>query len=175
MKKILGIASVVIVLLSSCELPVSSYSSLGMIRSPSVNVNTLEEAKIFVADNIKYKTDMEVHGVNEYWQAPVETIERGTGDCEDMAILLGWLADSLGHEVKILTIKYEGYNHCLLTIDGKWCNPQTISVSSLRIDGKFMGTVLALDRCDYNSSNSIVTRVYSLEEALDRCLGYGSN
>jgi hypothetical protein len=42
----------------------------------------------WVGNNIKYRNDSVVHSSREYWQLPRETIQRGTGDCEDFAILL---------------------------------------------------------------------------------------
>jgi hypothetical protein len=54
----------------------------------------------WVGNNIKYKTDLEVHGVSEFWQFPNETMQLKTGDCEDFSILLcsllradGWAPD----------------------------------------------------------------------------------
>jgi len=41
-----------------------------------------------VANSITYKYDSYVHGVEEYWQLPKETLQLRTGDCEDYAILL---------------------------------------------------------------------------------------
>ena len=37
--------------------------------------------------NIRYKTDKESWDMIEYWQTPQETLEKGTGDCEDQTIL----------------------------------------------------------------------------------------
>jgi hypothetical protein len=42
----------------------------------------------WVAKQISYKNDQAVYGVSDYWQLPIETLERGAGDCEDHAILL---------------------------------------------------------------------------------------
>jgi hypothetical protein len=42
----------------------------------------------WVANNIRYEYDSDVHGVSEYWQLPIETNGLRTGDCEDYAILL---------------------------------------------------------------------------------------
>ncbi len=46
------------------------------------------EIRDWVANNIDYAYDSEVHGVPEYWQFPNETLMLGTGDCEDFSILL---------------------------------------------------------------------------------------
>ena len=35
---------------------------------------------------MRYVSDSDAHGEREFWQAPQETIARGTGDCEDFAI-----------------------------------------------------------------------------------------
>jgi hypothetical protein len=42
----------------------------------------------WVAANIDYKRDIDAHSVYDFWQLPMETLERRTGDCEDLAILL---------------------------------------------------------------------------------------
>ncbi len=56
----------------------------------------------WVGENIEYRDDSTVHGVDEYWQLGKETLERRTGDCEDLAILLcsllradGWGVDNV--------------------------------------------------------------------------------
>jgi predicted transglutaminase-like cysteine proteinase len=36
---------------------------------------------------ITYRSDAEIHGAQDVWQMPGETLKRGTGDCEDFAIL----------------------------------------------------------------------------------------
>ena len=41
----------------------------------------------WVADNIKYESDMDVWGTGDYWQTPEETLTLMTGDCEDFTIL----------------------------------------------------------------------------------------
>jgi Bacterial transglutaminase-like cysteine proteinase BTLCP len=33
-----------------------------------------------------YRSDREMHGVDDYWDAPFELMQRGAGDCEDFAI-----------------------------------------------------------------------------------------
>ena len=46
------------------------------------------EIRDWVAYNIDYTVDSEVHGVREFWQFPNETLTLRTGDCEDFSILL---------------------------------------------------------------------------------------
>jgi predicted transglutaminase-like cysteine proteinase len=41
-------------------------------------------------------TDKTAHGVEDYWQLPAETLQLGTGDCEDYAILLCSLLRAYG-------------------------------------------------------------------------------
>src|SRR6185436_11837930 len=40
-----------------------------------------------VNQRIRYVIDQISDGVPDYWQTPLETVARGTGDCEDFAIL----------------------------------------------------------------------------------------
>lgn len=55
-----------------------------------------EALRDWVSSHISYCSDQEVHGVSEYWQLPNETLQRGTGDCEDFAILLCSLLRAYG-------------------------------------------------------------------------------
>lgn len=47
-----------------------------------------EAIKQWVSTHITYVSDRQVHGFDEYWQLPTETLTLETGDCEDFAILL---------------------------------------------------------------------------------------
>jgi predicted transglutaminase-like cysteine proteinase len=58
--------------------------------------NDLDAIREWVATNIRYKTDRDNFGSNDYWQFPMETLERGSGDCEDIAILTCSLLRSYG-------------------------------------------------------------------------------
>jgi len=51
----------------------------------------------WVASNIQYAYDDQVYGGN-YWQLPRETLQHGTGDCEDYAILLVSLYRAVGYD-----------------------------------------------------------------------------
>jgi hypothetical protein len=50
----------------------------------------------YVKDKIKYVSDIKSWNEAEYWQIEQETMMKGTGDCEDMSILLYSLATKAG-------------------------------------------------------------------------------
>jgi len=56
-----------------------------------ISFDTAEEALEFATDEIRYKSDFENYGVMEAWANPEKTLEKGSGDCEDKAILLASL------------------------------------------------------------------------------------
>ena len=42
----------------------------------------------YIIQNIPYKSDQSNYGKGEFWCMPYETIEKGSGDCEDQGLLL---------------------------------------------------------------------------------------
>jgi transglutaminase-like putative cysteine protease len=83
-------------------------------------VTDLESA--FLYASMPYTLDSDTHGTEEYWQGPGETMDRGTGDCEDFAILFSALAEELGHDAKVVFC----YGHCVSRVDGKYYDPTPI-------------------------------------------------
>jgi hypothetical protein len=67
-----------------------------IIQREAVAFNDFERLRDWVSSYISYTSDQDVHGVSEYWQLPMETIELRTGDCEDFAILLCSLLRAYG-------------------------------------------------------------------------------
>jgi hypothetical protein len=82
----------------------------------------------WIAKNIGYKYDN-----GDYWQSPKETMNRGTGDCEDMAILyINILYVKFGIKSDLALIQesrqvVEGgkYNHAVVSLpDGRLISAQ---------------------------------------------------
>ena len=46
----------------------------------------LQAVNAFFNRHIRYGEDLEVWGQLDYWASPLETLERGAGDCEDFAL-----------------------------------------------------------------------------------------
>lgn len=65
---------------------------------------TLSFEEIRDLDFITYKSDMEVQGVMEYPQYPIETLFLGTGDCEDIAILQCALLMAKGYNTTLIRV-----------------------------------------------------------------------
>ena len=64
---------------------------------------TLEMAALYkwVRDNIRYRFDP----VSMEWlQSPNRTLRERAGDCDDIAVLLGALAESIGYKTRLLTV-----------------------------------------------------------------------
>ena len=73
---------------------------------------------MFVQDYIKYVGDEEARGQLEFWQYPEDTLIRGTGDCEDGAILMKTLTLCAGvpdWKVKIVAGNVKGGGHAYCT------------------------------------------------------------
>jgi hypothetical protein len=82
----------------------------------------------WVAANVEYKSDEEQWGVEDYWQAPEETLTLYTGDCEDFAILLCTLLRAYGIPAEQMYVAVgvdnQEYGHAFLIenwyLDGEW-------------------------------------------------------
>ena len=53
----------------------------------SANVqDQLASVNKFFNQRVRWRTDSEIYGVEDFWATPAETLGRGTGDCEDFTI-----------------------------------------------------------------------------------------
>ncbi len=48
--------------------------------------------------SITYEYDSDIHGTEEYWQFPLETLFLNSGDCEDTSILFCAIASAMGYD-----------------------------------------------------------------------------
>jgi predicted transglutaminase-like cysteine proteinase len=62
--------------------------ALSIVDKNDSNDDKMTKIIGWVIDNIEYVSDLTNYGAMEYWAMPVETIGRGTADCEDMAFLI---------------------------------------------------------------------------------------
>ena len=120
-------------LLTSCVLSVTDYDdaedvSIAEARRPPLEFASIE-AVLSYAETIRYRSDERVHGVEEYWQCPYETWERGTGDCEDWAIFVAFFAESLGHQATLVAVTLStGEAHAVVRLDGRFVDAYSDSI-----------------------------------------------
>lgn len=79
---------------------------------------TMLKCCLFVQDYIQYVSDQESRQQVEFWQNPEDTVARGTGDCEDGAILMKSLTMCAGvpdWKVKIVAGNVKGGGHAYCT------------------------------------------------------------
>jgi len=82
----------------------------------ATTLQTTNEIYTFVAENIKVIPD-----IQDYWQTPIETLNRAAGDCEDIANLLCSLLRAANHEayVYIYYIPERIENHAVVLYNNK--------------------------------------------------------
>ena len=59
---------------------------------------------ISFVQSLRYVTDLESKGDQEYVRFPVETLVDGVGDCEDMAILAATILHEMGYDVMLVIL-----------------------------------------------------------------------
>jgi predicted transglutaminase-like cysteine proteinase len=80
----------------------------------------LEKVNRFFNTRIRFASDMEVWGVEDYWATPIEFLCKGTGDCEDYAIAKYFTLKAMevaDEKLRITYVKALQYNihHMVLT------------------------------------------------------------
>lgn len=53
---------------------------------PSTDLELLGQVNRFVNGSVLFGEDLDIWGEEDYWATPYETLQRGRGDCEDIAI-----------------------------------------------------------------------------------------
>ena len=96
-----------------------------------IEVLIIEDAFIYVHDNITYKAD-----TSDYWQIPEETDQLKTGDCEDMAILFMYLCKTkLNINSDLVYIEKGSDSHVLPKINGTFYEIKNFFTCTVLIDG----------------------------------------
>lgn len=74
-----------------------------------VVLNSPQEIGQYIHDNIQYTRD-----VTDHWQRPEETLTRGKGDCEDIALLAKYYLNNIGIKTRIVifTGTRDGQERC---------------------------------------------------------------
>lgn len=91
--------------------------------------------------SIRANSDLSQYGVDDFWSAPLATIEKGAGDCEDYAILKYLALREAGispDDLRLLIVSYPRRRiiHAVLAVhsDGEWLlldNLTMVMVNSL--------------------------------------------
>lgn len=74
-----------------------------------------------VNDLLTYASDEEVYGVGDYWATLEESLTRGKGDCEDIAIAKMWLLNAAGVDLShmrlvVLKDTLRNLDHAVLSV-----------------------------------------------------------
>lgn len=82
-------------------------------------IDTVNKA---VNSGLKYKRDLDSYGVQDYWATVDETLTRGTGDCEEFAILKMWMLLAAGFDrsqirLQLVKLLKTGEDHAILVVD----------------------------------------------------------
>jgi predicted transglutaminase-like cysteine proteinase len=82
--------------------PVCASPALRRLKETLGEARRLDERSAAAAINravngvINHKSDRELYGVADYWAGFRATVERGAGDCEDIALVKMWMLNALG-------------------------------------------------------------------------------
>jgi predicted transglutaminase-like cysteine proteinase len=64
----------------------------------------LQAANEWVNAALAYASDEEVYGVGDHWATLAETLDKGRGDCEDIAIVKMWLLNAAGVKLSAMRL-----------------------------------------------------------------------
>ncbi len=78
-----------------------------------------------VWNSLRYASDRDLYGRDDYWATPSETARLGAGDCEDFAIAKYYTLRDLGHDegslrLALVTLRATGEPHMLLCVRARY-------------------------------------------------------
>ncbi|MCK9229717.1 MAG: transglutaminase-like cysteine peptidase [Syntrophales bacterium] len=80
-----------------------------MIRTAdrgATDLEKLEKVNDFFNSRVRYVSDWDLWGVEDYWATPFETLSRNAGDCEDFAIAKYFTLKAIGVKEEKINIMY---------------------------------------------------------------------
>ena len=80
-----------VVVLGSCAMFIEPN-----VQDTGLSFNNIDEIYTYMFSNFTQKYDINVHNVDDYWQAPKETLDRRSGDCEDYASFIMYHLEKIG-------------------------------------------------------------------------------
>lgn len=71
---------------------------------------------------LKYRSDLDGYGLPDYWATAEETLARGSGDCEEFAMLKMWMLLAAGFDrsqlrLQLVKLLKTGEDHAILIVD----------------------------------------------------------
>lgn len=92
----------------------------GLLLNTDELIETLSDVQKKGNRDVMYKTDMNVHGVNELWTYPKAFDGKFVGDCEDISLykmkLLQEAGVPLGPVLMTICLDPRGSGHCVLCV-----------------------------------------------------------
>lgn len=65
-----------------------AFAKVSLIKSDTGSIRAkLDSVNAEINNRIRYRRDIDTHGRMDQWSSPSQTLARGTGDCEDYALL----------------------------------------------------------------------------------------
>ena len=114
-----GITLLVVLLLASCSIQPKERSEYWEYNYDcGFTPLSIDQLQWWIRTNVEYGYDIDQYGEEEYWASPEETMSSKLGDCEDMAILFGYMAyKTYGYEPTFVILSSNGNNHMAVSLD----------------------------------------------------------
>lgn len=93
-----------------------------LLNKSEYTIQALPDVHEWVVARIDYRTDQD--GRDE-WLSPMECLNRGTGDCEDFAILYGAIITLLGGSARVIVTRDHAFNAIYIGKDRSLLGPLT--------------------------------------------------
>lgn len=84
-----------------------------------ITIEKIASINSYVNKRIVYKSDIQNYKQNDYWATAAETLKKGSGDCEDYAILKYSMLVKAGmkpEDIHFIYTEYQGIGHVYLKV-----------------------------------------------------------